>query len=1030
MSDVDTPAEAVTDVVTPFADGGTTDAGTVGLPPVHITHPHVMLTPERLAQLRNSIPRRTFPTRGSLQFTVTPRFLSPQSPPEIDTTGQPVAVQLFDSYATDRNSIFVRHVSSYDKPSASPPTVGLQIGFQVDQRLPQYAELKALGKYVAVTSVDLPVNVPATLRISWDAVAHTASVQVDSRPVINLSWYRLSSTGAFVEWWPDGQRLEFRGRDGEQVTGVQVTDAALNTTVSYPAIDANLHRAWFMLRSSADSYAKRLYDQCTVKTDPNTCPSPVVLTGTEPSHPSHVQDVAEALSLAHLITGEARFRDAGLNYASKLLQVPYLEGGEYSMRGRVAAMGVLYDWMYGAMSTNDVRGAGLTGRYTQNLAAAIIGTITAKGTDGLYPLGETFCGRQPILSGVTTGLKCQEAPIMEGWDPAVHGSKPTIAPFYLSGHHRGNVTAIALALAAIAPEHSQVQPMLSMAYEHFEKGFNRVREWVGSEGGHQMGWYYGASNSEASEVFRTAFKWATPPPVPTFAQRQFLFWLYGMRTNAPASFPKAGDTFAGEWDETLAVAALYGSHHGSTATAPVAQWLYEDHILPRRSGGGLWDLLLWRPGRPRQSPDALPLSRSFGPTGHVVMRESWRFAPTTTLLEFHSAAFTSSNHQHLDQNSLSLFYRAPLLVDSGYYDSYGSGHWHNYYTRSVAHNTLTVFDPTERFYMGADRANDGGQWYADGKVHYPTYEQIRPSGVNSLAGIVRYEHGADFTFSVGDASRAYAKAKLAQPSGFLRHVLFLRQPGFWSKPVTVVYDSVQVAAGKQGLRKSVLWHSVNEPRVNGHLANVPGVFAVSPGVTPVTEVRNGGAVAFLQTLLPAAPGLCKIGGFTPNGPDYRFAVSSNPQDCGTASFSNFATTKSEATLAQDPDVGAWRVEVVDTQGKETAQFLHVISVADEGVTAPPPARRLTADAGTEAVLLGNSLVVVFPQRGLQQSSHGLRIEGLGRNRMIVTGLLPNTLYALNVQLIINTSLSQVTLTPSTTGTYRSSAQGVVLVPAR
>ncbi|MBN8232623.1 heparinase II/III family protein [Corallococcus macrosporus] len=1013
-----------------LADAGTPDAGI--LPPVRATHPHVFLSSERLSTLSASFPTPTFPARGALQFTLTPRFRAALGVPEMDASGNSIPLNLLDGYATDRNSIFVRHIATWDAPGASPPTVGLQIGMQVDRRQPRYAELAAAGSYVAAARIDVPADVGTAIRIDWDATAHTASVQLGSQSPTVMNWYRLSS-GVPVEWSPDGQRFEFRGREGELVTQVQITDKALSTTVSYPAIDLNLHRAWKNLRGSADSYATRLYDQCTVKADPTTCPSPVVLTGATPSHPSHVQDVAEVLALAHVRTGDVRFREAALTYASKLLQVPALEGGEYPMRGRIAAMGLLYDWLYPVMSTTDVRGVtGVSGRYSQRLADAIINTITAKDASGRHPLGEMFCGRQPIDSD-TVALKCRETPLMVGWDPVVHASRPTIAPFYLSGHHRGDVAAIALALSAIAYEYPRVRPMLQTAYEHFELGFNPVRDFVGSAGGHQMGWYYGSTNLEATEVFRTAFHWPTPPPAPTFARSQFLFWLYGLRGTPTVSFPKLGDTFAGGWDDAMAVLALYGSHYGPTATAPVGQWLYDEHILPRRSGGGLWDLLLWRPGMARQAPNALPLSRHFGPSGQVLMRENWQFSPTTSLLEFHSAAFASSNHQHQDQNSLSLFYRAPLLVDSGYYDEYGTSHWHNYYIRSVAHNTLTVFDPAEVFFLGSTQwSNDGGQWFFDGKATYPTPEQIRPGGVNALAGVVRYEPGADFTFSVGDASRAYSKAKIAATNGYLRHVLFLRQPGFWSKPVTLVYDSVQVATGKQGLRKSVLWHSVNEPLVNNQLAQGPGVWPVlvAKGAAPVTRVRNGGGMAFLQTLLPAAPSLCKVGGVTANGPDFRFAVSSNPQVCGTASYTNFAPTTAEATMAQDPDVGAWRIEVTDTQGQETAQFLHVISVADEGVTAPPAARRLTADAGTEAVLVGDSLIAVFPQRGIQQSTHGFRVEGAGRQRMIITGLSPNQSYALSITPIINTALSQVTFTPSTTGTYRSTSQGVLTVPAR
>ena len=50
--------------------------------------------------------------------------------------------------------------------------------------------------------------------------------------------------------------------------------------------------------------------------------------------------------------------------------------------------------------------------------------------------------------------------------------------------------------------------------------------------------------------------------------------------------------------------------------------------------------------------------------------------------------------------SFTLSYRGRLAIDSGSYEKgsgYGSVHWHNYFTRTLAHNSITVFDPGESF---------------------------------------------------------------------------------------------------------------------------------------------------------------------------------------------------------------------------------------------------------------------------------------------------------------------------------------------
>lgn len=72
---------------------------------------------------------------------------------------------------------------------------------------------------------------------------------------------------------------------------------------------------------------------------------------------------------------------------------------------------------------------------------------------------------------------------------------------------------------------------------------------------------------------------------------------------------------------------------------------------------------------------------------------------------------------------------------------------------------------------------------------------------------------------------------------------------------------------------------------------------------------------------------------------------------------------------------------------------------------------------------------MFRQKGFQDRTHSFRVE-MPNRRMIVTGLVPNELYALTVTPVSNTALSQVVLRPSTAGTYRASSQGVVTVPPR
>jgi hypothetical protein len=52
-----------------------------------------------------------------------------------------------------------------------------------------------------------------------------------------------------------------------------------------------------------------------------------------------------------------------------------------------------------------------------------------------------------------------------------------------------------------------------------------------------------------------------------------------------------------------------------------------------------------------------------------------------------------------------------LVGDSGHYDVFGSPHDVNYHLRTIAHNTLRIYDPTKTWLgirAGTVSGNDGG----------------------------------------------------------------------------------------------------------------------------------------------------------------------------------------------------------------------------------------------------------------------------------------------------------------------------------
>jgi hypothetical protein len=108
----------------------------------------------------------------------------------------------------------------------------------------------------------------------------------------------------------------------------------------------------------------------------------------------------------------------------------------------------------------------------------------------------------------------------------------------------------------------------------------------------------------------------------------------------------------------------------------------------------LWYLLFADSKLGTKPVTSLPLSRYFpSPTGRMVARTGWEEGPTAAvaMAEMKISPWMFNNHQHLDAGHFQVWYKGSLACGSGVY-SYGTPHDVNYYKRTIAHNTITVFD--------------------------------------------------------------------------------------------------------------------------------------------------------------------------------------------------------------------------------------------------------------------------------------------------------------------------------------------------
>lgn len=139
--------------------------------------------------------------------------------------------------------------------------------------------------------------------------------------------------------------------------------------------------------------------------------------------------------------------------------------------------------------------------------------------------------------------------------------------------------------------------------------------------------------------------------------------------------------------------------------------------------------------------------------------------PLRTSIYFRSSPYAAFSHSHADNNSFVLVSGGePLLIDSGFYDWWGSPHWKEWYRRTKAHNAITF---------------DGGKGQA---------EKTDPQRMTAKGQLTEFHSNGKVDFVEGDAAAAY-EGELLQAR---RRLWYLRDEN-----VLIIHDSLRSAIPRQ-----------------------------------------------------------------------------------------------------------------------------------------------------------------------------------------------------------------------------------------
>lgn len=342
----------------------------------------------------------------------------------------------------------------------------------------------------------------------------------------------------------------------------------------------------------------------------------------------------------------------------------------------------------------------------------------------------------------------------------------------------------------------------------------------------------------------------------------------------------------GKYNNSESDPAGYFSYAGSALGDRDAQAMANYLIANRNLGGREATLTLaWHdPNAPANPLSSVSLDYFDPVAGFVLSRTGWNMGPNSTDI---TVGFFNGTDQvgHGSQNHFFITRGSDnLIVDSGKRFHDLANHYYTYYTRTVAHNAVLIYDPTEDFgsftNVWGDRIqkpNDGGQRGSDkaeGRERWPECD-----GLYGYRGeIVRYEATDDYVLVEGDATPSYSSAKAQL---VMRRWIFLRPD--W----VVVQDRVRLA--RPGLPVRVVYHSVDRPQFDQPLQVVEGVLDKggvfrSPNARRVTVNRNASSARVYLVEAGGGPiDVRMIGGANASNQNWR--QNFQPEDQATYSSS-------------------------------------------------------------------------------------------------------------------------------------------------
>jgi len=653
---------------------------------------------------------------------------------------------------------------------------------------------------------------------------------------------------------------------------------------------------------------------------------------------SAILSVIESNAYDYVLRANAEAGRKAITQLQNYIRTLVLPASDYNNAGQaIFTIGAVYDWCYPL--------------------------LTASGRQGFY---------QALLS---------LAPHLEvGWPPVKQGN--------VVGHGPEGQLMRDLMSAAIAmyDEHPELYRAVA---GRFFSGMVENKKFMYASHMHPQGSHYANYRGQWEMLTTWIFSRMGLPQVFGPDQRYLMFWaLYARRPDG--QMLRDGDThinnntpgtYYSEPARPMLLSANY-FHDPYLKTEALRELPDLAPTRPYRNQGiNPVEILVFNdPGLAPRPLDELPLTHYYPyPKGAMIARTGWQegIQSAAAVVEMKINEWFFTNHEHLDAGAFQIYYHGALATDSGYYQAainntetsensgssgYASAHDYNYNKRSIAHNTISVFDPNERFetkrWKNQPLANDGGQRLPNGWNEPQEHAQfLDPANGYHIAQILGHGFGPDprqpdYSYLKGDLTKAYS----AKIKAYERSMVFLNLKQAGHPGALLVFD--RVVSSKAQFRKAWLLHGLEQPQISGNR-------------TVFKDTRKGytGKLT-VDTLLPEAndTAITAVGGpgkeFFVDGVNWNALLRPNGNNEG----------------------GGWRIEVSPKTARESDFFLNVLQLGDHTPDVPAlPVERI--DCGTHVGLRLAGRVVLFGKaRERQAGPVSFTVAGTGNTKILVEGL--------------------------------------------